>query len=169
MGIISVRGSDKLRAAVLAMKEADRTLRSDINKATRQVMNPVWRELVAKHATSPLDRAVLVKGARIVSGNPPALVAATSKRALPGGLIPAQQFPAVEFGANTAKKVTYQRRSTRGTQHSVTRRTRRQLPARDRHGRVVYQAAAEIGPRLVALWVQLIIRKYSEAAEKAGN
>ena len=167
--MISVRDHDELKAVVLALKAADRDLRSDINRATRETLNPVWRGLVETHATYKRDHAILAKGARIKAGNPPVAVAASSRRKLRGGLIPANQWHAVEFGANRDETRTYQRRSPKGTVHKVTRHTRRQLPPRYRKGTTVYPAFAEFAPRAVSLWVQLIIRKYNEAAENASR
>lgn len=163
--MLSVRGSRELRAAVLALRAARREVRNDINRATRQIMNPVWRTLVASRARTALDRRVLDTGVRVAPGNPPALVAAGSRRRLPGGLVPAEQWHAVEFGANREKVTTYSRRSPSGGTHQVRRHTARQLPARNRKGRVVHPAVADIAPRLAALWVQLIVRKFSDAAE----
>lgn len=153
------------QAAVLAFKSANRGLRTRINKATRETMNPVWRGLVAEHARTATDRAVVVKGARIAAGNPPVAVAATSRRPLRGGLVPIEQWPAVELGAARNVRTTYRRRSKNGGTHTVTRRTRRQLPDRTSSGRVALRAAADIGPRLASLWVQIIVRVYRDAAE----
>lgn len=167
--MISVRDHDELRAVVLALKAADRDLRSDINRATRETLNPVWRGLVDVNATYRRDQAVLAKGTRIKAGNPPVAVAASSRRKLRGGLVPAEQWHAHEFGADREATATYQRRSPKGTVHTVTRHTRRQLPPRYRKGRVVFPAFAEFAPRAVSLWVQLIVRKYNEAAEQASR
>jgi len=167
--VISVTGSRELQAAVFAMKAADRELKSDINKATRATMSPVWKSLVELHATYRRDTAVIAKGARINAGNPPTAVAAKSNRALRGGLIPSESWQAIEFGGNRNKGSTYTRTSPKGKRHRVTRHTARGLPPRYRNGRVAYQAVGDIGPRLASLWVQLIIRKYAEAAEKAGK
>lgn len=167
--MLSVRGSRQIRAVVLAVRLANRDLRNDINRTTREVLNPIWRSAIDKYAVTPLDRAVIAKGARIAPGNPPAAVAGTSRRALKGGFVPADEWTAVEFGANREKVTTYDRRSPSGTTHSVTRHTARQLPARRKSGRIAYRAFADVAPRAVAEWVQLVIRKYTEAAEKGGN
>lgn len=166
--MLSVRGSRELRAAVLAMKTARRDVRNDINRATRQVMNPVWRQLVAERAFYALDDAVLNTGVRVAPGNPPQLIAAGSRRRLPGGLVPADTWYAVEFGADQDTVTTYSRRSKRGGTHQVRRHTSRQLPSRTQHGHVVFPAVRELAPRLASLWVQLIVRKFSEAVEKGG-
>jgi hypothetical protein len=164
--MLSVHGSVELQAVVIALKAARRDVRNDINKATRQTLSPVWREEVTSRTRTSLDRRVLAQGARILAGNPPTLVAATSTRRLPGGLVPAAQWQGVEFGANRDAVTTYKRRSTGGVIHDVSRHTRRQLPARRRKGRVVYQAAADLAPRAASLWVALIVRKFNEAVEK---
>ena len=96
-------------------------------------------------------------------------IAASSRRALRGGLVPADQWHAVEFGADREKVTTYQRRSPKGNLHRVSRHTARQLPPRRRAGWVAYPALAEFLPRALRLWSQLIVRKYAEAAEKAGR
>ena len=163
--MLSVRGSRELRAAVLAVRTARREVRNDIARATRQTMNPVWRDLVASRARTALDRRVLDTGVRVAAGNPPALVAAGSRRRLPGGLTPAEDWQPVEFGADPDTVTTYTRRSPSGGTHQVRRHTTRQLPARRPKGRVVYPAVAQIAPRLASLWVQLIVRKFSDAVE----
>lgn len=163
--MLRVGESRELQAAVLAFKAADRDLRKRINAATRQTMNPVWRAELAERARTPLDRAVIVKGARIAAGNPPVAVAATSTRALRGGLVPAAAWPGVELGARRDRTTTYSRRSPSGGTHRVTRHTRRQLPARRAGGRIALPAMQEMGPRLASLWVQLIVRVYRDAAE----
>lgn len=156
----------QLRAAVLAMKAADRDLKSTINKATRTVMSPVWRDAVAAGANRRRDQKVLATGARIKAGNPPAAVAATSRRRLRGGLVPGERWPVFEFGANRDKVTTYTRTSPNGTSHQVTRRTARQLPPRRRTGHVIYPAVKAVAPRVASLWVQIIVREYYDAAER---
>lgn len=45
------------------------------------------------------------------------------------------------------------------------RHTNHGLPQLKRSGRVVFPAFAEIGPRMVSLWVQIVVRTYADAAE----
>lgn len=166
--MLSVRGDDRLRAVVLALRQARREVRNDISKATRQTMSPVWRDAVTGNARTAQDRRVIAQGARIAAGNPPAAVAASSRRRLPGGLVPADSWHTVEFGADRDKVTTYKRRSPSGGTHEVTRHTARQLPPRYRKGRVAYPALREVVPRLASLWVQIIVRKFNEAVEKGA-
>lgn len=161
------RAPAAIRAAVLALKAADRGLRSEINKATRTTMTPVWKDLISTRARTSQSKKVLNAGVRIKAGNPPAGVAASSKRKLRGGLVPADSWQAIEFGAPD-KVTTYTRKSRNGGTHEVTRHTTRQLPTRAPKGHVVYPAVKAFVPRLVSLWVQTIVRTYYDAAEEAS-
>lgn len=163
---LSTTTSEPLRAVAYGLKLLDRDLRSQINRQTVAELGPVWKELVTKHASTSMDARVLVPGTRVKSGNPPILLAAQSRRPIgkTRRLVPNQDWPAWEFGAADVV-VTYRRRSPKGVEHTVKRHTRRQLPARDRSGRVVFAALAELGPRAVSLWVQTFMRSVHEAAE----
>jgi hypothetical protein len=166
--MLSVGDTRELQAAVLALKSADRELRGNINRATVEVGNAIWRPTVEAHATRHMDARVLAVGARVKGGNPPVAMAANSTR--PVGktkrLIPATMWQGFEFGADRESYSRYQRvnRTTGGT-HTVERRTMRGLPPRYRKGRVVFPAFADVAPRMVSLWVQLIIKAYNDAAE----
>lgn len=165
--MLSVRGDDRLRAVVLAYKAADRTLRQDINTATRQIIGPVWTAGIDARAATPMDKAVLGKGARVKPGNPPVAVAATSVRRLSGGIVPATDWPIFEFGTNDRERATtYTGRTKAGKSYRVTRRTRRQLPRRVANGRVIYATFRDVAPRAASLWVQLVVRTYYDAARK---
>jgi hypothetical protein len=164
--VLSVGDFRELKAASLAMKAADKALRTDINRATVQVGNAIWRPLVAVHATKAMDTRVLAVGARVKGGNPPVAMAANSRRAIGGRLVPAKAYAAWEFGAahrNAYSK--YTRKSKNGRTHSVSRRTMTGLPPRTPKGRVVWPAFAEAAPRVVSLWVQMIVKKYYDASE----
>lgn len=149
------------------MRSLESPVRSRINKATTSTMNPVWKSLVEVNATSHMDTRVLAKGARIASGNPPTAIAANSTRKI-GRLTPAEDFAGWEFGAERNAYSTYERRSPKGTVHTVRRRTQRHLPPRTPKGRVVYPAFAEIAPRMVSLWLQIIVKTVYDAAEGKG-
>lgn len=167
--MIDVRGDERLRATVLVMKNLERPVVREINNRTRTTLNPLWKGLVSTHASYAADTAVLAKGVRIRAGNPPAAIAASSRRKLRGGLIPADQYAVREFGGNRDHVRKYTRRSKRGGTHQVTRHTARQLPPRYRKGRVVFPAFAEFAPRAVSLWVQTVVRTVMEGIEKAAG
>lgn len=164
-----MRGSDQLQAAVAGLKGARRDVRNTVNRATRATLSPVWKQEVESRVSRRADVRVF-KGARIVAGNPPYAVAATSKRALSGGLVPATGWQGLEFGAvDPGRVTTYTRRSAGGGTHQVTRHTARQLPRRFPKGRVVYPALGDLGPRLASLWVSVIVRVFNDAAEQGGK
>ena len=156
----------ELQAVTLAMKAMDKELRSDINAATRDKVNPLWRGLLAMNATTTMDDLVLVKGGRVAAGNPPRLIAASSRRPLRAGLVPDRQGKGFEFGTTDRDfQRTYDRRSKKGGSHKVTRHTRRQLPEYTPKGRVVWPAVADAMPRVISLWTQLIMRKVYDKFE----
>lgn len=162
----SAATDNTFKAVALALKLIPRQLKNDINRESRKMGNDVWRPIVDSHARTKTDRLVLAKGARVKPGNPMVLTAATSKRALSGGLIPNEGGRIFEFGSKSRQAPSdYERknRASAGTHH-VRRRTKRGLP-QPSSGRVVYEAAAEIAPRITSLWVQLIVRKIYEAHE----
>ena len=169
--MLSVKDHRELQATVLALKAADKTLRTDINRATVEVGNKIWQPIVAAHAIGNMDAKILAVGARVKAGNPPVAMAANSRRAVGSDkrLVPATAYPAWEFGVGNRDAYSrYTRKSKGGGTHTVERRTMRGLPSRTPKGRVVYQAFADIAPRIVSLWVQLVVRKYNDAAERKG-
>lgn len=166
--MLSVYGSASLQAAVLGMRVARRDIKSEINKRTRSLMSPAWKQEVESRARTRQDKRVIASGVRVKAGNPPAGLAAQSRRKLSGGLVPAEQWSGFEFGADRGKVTTYTRATRKSGRVKVTRHTARQLPARSPKGRVAYPAVRAIGPRLAALWVQTIVQVFNKAAEKGG-
>lgn len=166
--MIRVWDHREIKAVVLALKVVDRTLANDINRSTKAVLDPVWKGGLSQRAKTLTDRTVIVKGSRVKGGNPPALLAATSNRALSGGLVPSDLYGPIEFGGTFNKVTTYTRKSKLGGQHKVTRHTARQLPRRVAAGRVAYPTVAEIGPRAASLWVSMTVAKVA-AAFKVGR
>ena len=153
----------QLRAAVLAMKRADSTIRRDVAQRMRQTMNPVWRTETAKGADGMAAR-VLSSNARIAGGNPPQLIAAASRRGLGKGkrLVPDRHWAGYEYGAGDTTRPVTNRKGTRYTRHVM-----RHLPARGA-GRVLTPGTARILPRIAAYWTQSIVRAFMDAAEGKG-
>lgn len=170
----SAKSLAEFRGAVLAMKAVGREVKNDINRTTRKELNDIWREAIrarAQAAGTKMDALVLAKGARAVPGNPAKVVAASSRRALPGGsLVPDVGARAWEFGTTQPEHETdYRRKTQGGGSAQVRRHTKRQLPSATNQGRVVYPAWADTAPRMIALWVQTIVYKASQALENKGN
>ena len=162
----------ELRAVVLAMKAADREIKRDINRRTRETMNPVWKSLVEGElaGTGTLTTRLLGSGVRIAAGNPPQAMAAQSRRAIGRrkNLKPVTDYHLAEFGVADPEAWSHYERKNRKSPgvHKVKRRASRGLPARVQNGRVVYPAFAEIAPRVVSLWVQTVVRTYYDAVER---
>ncbi len=183
--MLRVGDHEELQAAVLAMKAADRDLKRRINQATREKMNPVWQDLVKANlfGDSVMAGRILNTGVRIAAGNPPQAKAAQSSKRIGAkngsrGLVPREDYAGWEFGGNRMAYSRYERknpfrpvhggRKRRGNPagtHTVERRTMLHMPRREPSGRVVYPAFAELGPRMVSLWVQIIVKSYHDAAE----
>ncbi|MFJ2353356.1 hypothetical protein [Glutamicibacter sp. NPDC087673] len=166
--LFQVRAADlaELRGIILATKAAPREVRNAINREMRANLNPIWRESIkAKMAGLPdVDRTILGKGARVKAGNSAQLIAGNSTKALSGGLVPNRWAKSWEFGTyDREKKKTYTRRNRRNSgTHTVSRRTRRQLPALARQGHAIWPSAAESIPRVISLQVQTVVRALNE-------
>lgn len=164
---ISVHSSRQLQAIILAGKQLDREVRSEIRKQNRQVIIPEWQKAVAEHASTRFEHRVLGSTARAqVSDQNVQLKAAHIGKALAGGLKPSEIWWVAEFGANRAQRRNYV--GTRGGKSFPVRdrRTTQQLRPRNPKGFVVYPAAANIIPRIAALWAQTTVRTLHEMFEK---
>ena len=163
----SVQSLAEFRGAALALKAAPREIRNDINRTVRAEASSWWKDAITARATTKMDRLVLAKGARIQPGNPARAVAASSRRPLADGLVPDTDARAWEFGTTEPEaQDTYTRRTKGGGQARVNRHVKRQLPKATNRGRVVYPAWADVAPRLVAMWVQIIVRKIYDSLER---
>lgn len=162
--MIDVRGSKPLQAVLLGMKQADKTVRNDINKDARSQAKPVWQEALRGHTTTRLEVRGLLPGARVGIGvRSVKLVGAASRRPLSGGLVPATDFAAMEYGARERPHQSPMT-SPKGKRYTVNRITGRQFRPRSR-GYVVNPAAGTAGRRIVALWVKTVYDGFKAAAE----
>jgi len=162
---IDVRSSRELQALILSMRQASREVAKIARRYTREMVLPEWRKAVAEHAETRVDHIVLVDSARAtVSNQDVRLKSGQLARKLKGGGRVHELSKAREFGMPTRVKEYTGRRG--GKTFPVRRTTTNQLPAPVKGGRVVYQAAASIIPRIAAVWVQTVVRTFAEAVEK---
>ena len=162
---IDVRKSREFQAAIIAVRQLDKTLRKMVRQHTKAIVEPAWSQALTRRASTSLERRVIVSTAVVAASDRNVTVRAASKgRPLSGGLNPKADYPAVEFGASQGT-TTYRRRSPRGTTHTVTRHATRQLRARNANGYVFYPAAAEMVPRVAALFVQTVVKTIANAIE----
>lgn len=163
--MLDVRKSRELQAAIYAVRQANREVRLDIYKRARAELGGEWVPALRQRATTPMQQAVLAKGARARVGTDGfRMMAATSRRRLSGGLIPADQWAGSEFGARN-RRATFQTRSRKGKTYTVTKTINRQFLDRSKDGRVAFDAASALGTRLVRLWVRVVVDAYRDAFE----
>lgn len=157
-----------LRAANKAFRRLPKELKNDLRKWQRSEVTPIWKEEIEKTrgAAPALTAKAFKSGTRVKAGASIALIAGGSNKKLSGGATYSQLTKELEFGSNRRDKYTkYSRRSTKGKQHTVTRRTGRQLPQYRRGGYVIYPASIPTIKRLASLNVQVVTRKIYDAAQ----
>jgi hypothetical protein len=151
---VRLDGIEEAAAVVAALKNVDKDTRTAVNKQTRSVVSPVWQDEVMGRVSTPMDKTVLGTGVRVATAALGfTLHGANNKKTLSGGLVPVESWKAWEFGANRNTATTYQGRR-RGKNFKVKRHTKRQLPARNQSGRVLFPAVADVFPRVASLWTQ---------------
>jgi hypothetical protein len=162
--MLDVRRSRELQATILTLKQAERSIRLDINKTARRELTPVWRRELNRRARTRLEQRVIAGAARVTASNRGmTFYAATSNRPLRGGLIPADDWPAVEFGANI-RRVQVSQRSRAGRRYTRPLTINRQFFAREQNGMIAFDAASTAGTQLVALWVRTVVDELRDVA-----
>lgn len=168
-GVLDVRQSRELQAAVLALKQAERTIVRDINKDAKAKLTPIWTAGLSRKATRPLERRGLVPGARLTTtAGRVRASAATSNRRLSGGLIPSIDYGPLEWGAQRRKR-TVQGRSRRGNPYRYARMVNGQFRTWTRTGHVAMAVAGDVIGEAVVIWLEVIVSKFRENFDvKAG-
>src|ERR1700754_4090274 len=100
--MLKVGDDSRLDAVILGLKLVERDVRNRINRTTRAELKPIWQQEMARQLSGKdrFTRTVLGKGL-VSGGNPPTLRAATSRRALSGGLVPDTDYFLAEFGGRS--------------------------------------------------------------------
>jgi hypothetical protein len=164
--MIDVRESPELQAAIIGLRRMRSDLRPALYKEARAQVGGLWLPALRARATTLLEQKVMLAGARVkTSSTGFSVLAANSNKKLRGGLIPSinTNWAGAEFGAKN-KTVTYRRRSVLGRMHSVTRTVGAQWRSRVKDGRIAFDAASEIGTKLVAVWVVTVVTQIRDAA-----
>lgn len=155
--MLDVRGSRELQATILALRQADRGIRLGINKNARSRIRPLWQQELAGRAHDEMTRRIIVAGARAnATDRAVTLQAATSRRPLSGGLVPSYEWAGAEFGAHN-KQVQVVQRSRAGRRYRRPLFINRQFKGRQQYGMVAFDAASDVGTKLVALWVATVV------------
>lgn len=151
--MIDVTRSRELQANIYAIRLARRDIRLGINKRTRARIRPLWQRELSARARGKRAHRVIVTGARATATDRGVrLMAATSRRPLRGGLVPADEWAGDEFGART-RRIQVRQRSRAGRPYVRPLTINRQFPARSQSGRIAYDAASTTGTQIVREWV----------------
>lgn len=168
--MLSILDNPQLQATILAMKRAPTEVRSAMTAAARSEVTPAWRKELEARTTPGFERTVMLRGAGAnVSTNGIGVRAATSRRKLAGGFIPADDWPGVEFGARTFRARYNRRNPGGGGTHTVTRTLNRQFRGRVKEGRIAFDAASAVGRRYVAESVVAIVGTLRKLADAEGG
>ena len=157
---LDVERSPQLQAAILSLKQADRELRKNINKDVRGQLKPVWAEALRGNVDNRLDVRVISQSNRIAVGTRQITAyAATSKKPLRGGLVPADDWAAEDLGmVRRPKRITAT--SNKGKTFSYTRMQGNQFPRRRNKGRVAFPAASAVIKKAIPIWLETIVSHY---------
>jgi hypothetical protein len=168
---ISVFSSAELQALIVAMRGLDSAVAKQVRRVTKGIIEPVWKSEIASRVRGVFQTRVLSDTARVaVSNQNVTLKSAHIGRSLSGGRKPSELMHAAEFGADRSHTKTYGAKSRKGTRFTVNdRHTRNQFKSRKKTGYVVYQAVAEVIPRIASLWVQTYVRTTHEEIEKVTH
>ena len=141
--MLRVKDSRQLQAAVLSLKRGPKEVRSIVGKETRATFGKPWKQEVNRQSRRGYGgdqrHPLLQTGVTIGGNNPPVGRAFTSKKRLSGGL-GNDRFYVLEYG-------------TRLPQH----------PPPNPKGYTMPGALHIMVPRVVAFWVQSIVRNYVKA------
>lgn len=154
--MLDVRDSRELQATILALKQAQRDIRLDINKTTRNKLRPLWEGEVRSRAHGRMAQRVELPARATFTDRGVKLTAATSGRPLRGGLAPSFQWQGVEFGMSPRRR-TFTQHSRRGKPYQRTAWVGRQFRSRSQFGDIAFDAASQTGHVLVAMWVHTVI------------
>jgi hypothetical protein len=158
--------SPQLEATLLAIRLAGKDLRKELYARSRATILPEWQSSLSdKAGANRLAQRVLVSSARVNIGTRGIeLTSAKSTKAISkGGLIPAINFAAIEFGASWRTATIAGRRGAKAYRYS--RQINTAFKHRQRKGYIVYPTANIIITRLAALWVQTTVRTFRDAVE----
>lgn len=163
---IEATSSRQYLAVLSAVRAAPKAFQAQIRSQTKQLATPEWRKALAEHAPDRLSHRVIVDSARVNPSNQNIELAAAGVGQLRKGVKNPMMAAPVEFGANRNKTQSYSATSRKGTRYQVTNRhTSNQLRWRNRKGWTFYPAAAQMVPRVAALWAQTVVRTIAKAFE----
>jgi len=168
-GLLDADASEQLGEIDERLARLDGELLPRIQEAEQKVVQEAWQQELAAPGGSKVQRAVVLSGSQLVAVSGTSVVASTGSGTTPlsGGLVPAAQSRAFEFGAlDPQGHIGNVRASSRA--QAYQRHTQRQMPTRSQTGWLAYPAAARLGKRLAQL-LQATIVKFTHDAIDGGR
>jgi hypothetical protein len=163
---VSALSSRELLLVLRGLRNLDRETKKHLRRGLKQLAEQAWKELLSRNASNRLERAVLADSGRVrVSDQNVRLTSASLSRSLTGGLKPSEDYAPVEFGASPRPEATERVRSRRGNEFTRKRDPSKPFKSPNRRGNVVYPSAANIIPRILAMYVQTFVRAIHDALE----
>lgn len=167
---VSAYSSREVLAVLRGLGNLDRDTRRHTRQSLKGMVLEAWQAALNKRADTALESRVLAKTGRArVSDQNVRLTSASLTRSLSGGLKPSESYGPVEFGANPRPAAQERVTNRQGTTFTRTRDPNKPFKKPNRRGYVVYPAAAEIIPRILAMYVQTFVRAIHEALEGKSN
>lgn len=168
---VSALASREIRALLLALKQAEPTIRKEVNNRSKLAVTEIWKQELASTAAGAFGKQqrarakVLVNTAKATVGNRGVtLTSATTGRPLKGGLNPKTQWHALEFGGDKRVR-TVSSTSKLGRSYKLTRDVNAQLDPRKQGGYVIWPTVATTTPRILSLWIQTAVKTLVELVE----
>lgn len=167
---VSAYSSRELLTVLRGLRAIDRDTKRHLRRSLKSMVEQVWKAELAERAGTALERRVLAATGRTrVSDQNVRLTSASLSRSLSGGLKPSESYGPVEFGAHPQPGATERATSRRGKTFTRNRDPHKPFKAPNRRGYVVYPTAAEVIPRILAMYVQTFVRAIHEALEGKSN
>lgn len=167
---VSALASRELLTVLRGLRTLDRDTKRHLRQSLKDMVLTAWQTELAKHASTPLESRVLAATGRArISDQNVRLTSASLSRSLSGGLKPSESYGPVEFGADPRPAAKERVTNRKGTTFTRYRDPNRPFKKPNRRGYVVYPSAANVIPRVFAMYVQTFVRGIHEALEGKSN
>ena len=159
---IDVQQSRELQAAILALRAARREIQTNINRDARNQVRPLWAQALNSRAHTRMERALIVERNTASAPQKGVQLKAAWGGDLPGGLDPSTGWPGAEFGARSKRVEKGDVSKRTGRPYKRGQVIQRQFRGRTAEGQIAFDAASELGTKLVAIWVHTIVNVMAE-------
>lgn len=155
---VDVTASRELHAVIVALKLIGPNFSKLFRTEAVKELAPAWKAELEKSRPNRLQRHVLVATSRVTVSDRQIRLKAGTVGKLPSGTPNAEVARAVEFGQSPAFRSRYRRRSEKGREHTVVRRTAIPVGPRKPTGKVVYPALERFVERAAEVAVDVFTK-----------